>query len=96
MSKTKQRKPGTSKAAQLRTSMELRKAGPAPANLGIPPATPLDGMLMQMSQHRQWYKHQMENNKENLQAQTTQNVPPKPLSALVGWAVRSKARGTIK
>lgn len=85
---------GKSKAAQRRVNEALREKGPGDQML--PPATPLDGMLMQLNMHRNWYRHQMQNNPDIVQAQATNNVPPKPLSALVGWAVRSRAQGKIK
>ena len=85
---------GKSKAAQQRVNAALRQQGPG--DQLIQPATPLDGMLMQLNMHRNWYKHQMKNNPDLVQAQPTNNVPAKPLSALVGWAVRQTAQGKVK
>lgn len=85
---------GKSKAAQRRVNEALREQGPGGQLLQ--PASPLDGMLMQLNMHRNWYKHQMQNNPDIVQTQATNNVPPKPISALVGWAVRNSAQGKIK
>jgi hypothetical protein len=87
-------KVGKSKASQQRANQALREQGPG--DQMIAPASAVDGMLMQLNMHRNWYKHQMQNNPDIVQAQPTNNVPPKPIAALVGWAVRGSAQGRFK
>lgn len=84
---------GTSNAAHQRVNERLREQGPQTPLVG--PASPLDGMLMQLSMHRNWYWHQKAVNHSGMYVGNQRPWPPRAISALVGWTVQMLAQGRV-